>query len=279
MIIPFNKILPIRPFKPKDEALAKFRAIETSLKEIGLVEPLVVYPQKGGAGTYILLDGHLRVEALKRLGHNEALCLVSVDDDAFTYNDKVNHISPIQEHAMIMRAIRQGVAPEAIAKSLGKNAKMIRSDMNLLDGIDKEAIELLKNKPITSAALRIFKKVKTARQIDMAQTMVSVSNYTHSYAKALLYGTKPDQLQNSDSIEKSKELKPEEIARMQEESSRIEKEMEMYRGAYGENSLKFNAAQRYLKRLLDNARIVRFLEKNHRDILDEFRELVALEAH
>ena len=100
-----------------------------------------------------------------------------------------------------------------------------------------------------------------------------------SYAKALLYGTRPDQLQNSDFMDKPKELKPEEIARMQEESSRIEKEMEMYRGAYGENSLKFNAVQRYLKRLLDNTRIVRFLEKNHRDILDEFRELVALEVH
>jgi hypothetical protein len=32
----------------------------------------------------------------------------------------------------------------------------------------------------------------------------------------------------------------------------------------------------YLKRLLNNARIARFLEKSHRDILDEFREIVAL---
>jgi ParB-like chromosome segregation protein Spo0J len=279
VVIPLTKILPIRPFRPKDEASAKFRTIETSLKEIGLIEPLVVYPQKGHAGTYILLNGHFRIEALKRLGHSDALCLVSIDDDAFTYNDKVSHISPIQEHAMIMRAIGQGVAPEVIAKTLDKKVQLIRSEMNLLDGINAEAIELLKDKPITSAALRLFKKVKAARQIDMAQTMVTVANYTHSYAKALLYGTMPDQLQTTDFMDKSKELKPEEIARMQEESSRIEKEMEMYRGAYGENSLKFNAAQRYLKRLLDNARIARFLEKSHRDILDEFREIVALEAH
>jgi ParB-like chromosome segregation protein Spo0J len=150
------------------------------LKEIGPIEPLVVYPHKGRGETYILLDGHMRVEALKRLGHSDALCLVSVDDDAFTYNDKVSHISPIQEHAMIMRAIGQGVAPEVIAKTLDKKVQHIRSEMNLLDGIDPEAIEILKDKPITSAALRLFKKVKTARQIDMAQTMVTVANYTHS---------------------------------------------------------------------------------------------------
>jgi len=37
------------------------------------------------------------------------LCLISLDDDAFTYNDKENPISPIQEHAMTMRAINHGV--------------------------------------------------------------------------------------------------------------------------------------------------------------------------
>jgi vacuolar-type H+-ATPase subunit I/STV1 len=132
---------------------------------------------------------------------------------------------------------------------------------------------------VTHAALKVFKKVKAIRQIDMAQTMISVANYSYSYATALLYGTKPDQLQDKQSLKKAKELKPEEIARMQEESGQIEKELKMYKDAYGENSLKFNATQRYWKKLLDNPRIVRFLENRHRDILDEFRELVALEAH
>src|SRR5258708_40009232 len=99
VVIPLEKILPIRPLRSKDQAFGKYQAIESSIREVGLIEPLVVHPQGGKGGGYILLDGHLRLEALKRLSKNEALCLISVDDDAFTYNDKVNHLSPIQEHA------------------------------------------------------------------------------------------------------------------------------------------------------------------------------------
>jgi hypothetical protein len=48
----------------------------------------------------------------------------------------------------------------------------ISSNLKLLDGIHPDAVELLKDKKITSAALRVFKKAKADRQIDMAQLMV-----------------------------------------------------------------------------------------------------------
>lgn len=36
------------------------------------------------------------------------MCLISDDDEAFTYNHKVNQLSAIQEHFMILRAINAG---------------------------------------------------------------------------------------------------------------------------------------------------------------------------
>jgi len=57
----------------------------------------------------MLLDGHLRLEALKALGAKEALCLVSTDDQGFTYNRQINRLTPIQEHKMIGN---RSVAPE-----------------------------------------------------------------------------------------------------------------------------------------------------------------------
>jgi len=122
-------------------------------------------------------------------------------------------------------------------------------------------------------------QVANPRARDQKKTMTSMANYSYSYAKALLYGTKPEQMVDHGGPKRPKKLKPEEIARMQEEASQIERDLKMYRDAYGENSLKFNAAQRYLKKLLENPRVVRFLENRQRDILDEFRELVSLEAH
>jgi len=40
-------ILPARLIKGSQHNIKRFRTIRTSIKEVGMVEPLVVYPQKG----------------------------------------------------------------------------------------------------------------------------------------------------------------------------------------------------------------------------------------
>ena len=68
------------------------------------------------AGAYFLLDGHLRIEALKELGIEEVECLIATDDDTYTYNKRVNRFPPIQEHRMIARAMDRGVAAELLPR-------------------------------------------------------------------------------------------------------------------------------------------------------------------
>ena len=53
----------------------------------------------------MLVDGHLRHAALSDLGNSEAPCLIADDDEAFTYNKRVNRLATIQEHYMIVKAI------------------------------------------------------------------------------------------------------------------------------------------------------------------------------
>ncbi len=50
------------------------------------------------------LSGIEKVAHVKWVGRS----LVSTDDEAFTYNHKVNQLQPIQEHFMILRAIKNG---------------------------------------------------------------------------------------------------------------------------------------------------------------------------
>lgn len=80
----------------------KFQVILASIKEVGIIEPPVVTVKNG---KYLLLDGHLRVSALKQLGFSTVSCLMSKDDEAFTYNKHVNRLSNVQEHKMIVKAI------------------------------------------------------------------------------------------------------------------------------------------------------------------------------
>jgi hypothetical protein len=272
-----DAIHPIRQIKPTDAAWGKYRAVLASIREVGVIEPLIVFPKRGAPGAYFLLDGHMRLKALRELNQEQAFCLIAKEDDAFTYNDKVNRLSLIQEHAMIMRAIQHGVTPAQIAKTLDVDVGKVKASMNLLDGIHSEAVELLKDKPITAGALRLFRKAKAIRQIDMAQLMVSAGNFTKAYADALVIGTPTDQLVESRKP-KVPGISQEEIARMEKEMESVQNDYRLHQEQFGQNSLHLNAAQRYVKRLLDNVRVKRFLTNRYPEILEEFQELAALEA-
>ena len=111
-------ILPVRQIKDPQKSAGRYRSILTSIKEVGLIEPLVVHPQRDVPGRYLLLDGHIRCAALKELGETEADCIIATDDESYTYNARVNRLNPIQEHKMITKAVQHGVRPERIAAAL-----------------------------------------------------------------------------------------------------------------------------------------------------------------
>ena len=179
---------------------------------------------------------------------------------------------------MIVRAIENGVTPEQISKALGVDIAKVKSSLNLLNGIDVEAVELLKDKPITAAALKLFRKAKSLRQVDMAQLMVTGSNYTKAYAEALLVGTPTEQLVAGHKPKNAHGIPEEEISRMEKEMEMLERDCRLHQDKFGENSLHLNAAQRYIKRLLENPKIKRFLGNRYPELLEEFQELAALES-
>jgi hypothetical protein len=68
--------------------------------------------QDAKAEMFILLDGHLRLEAVKQLGQTHVRCLIATDDEAYTYNKRVNRIALLKScpHQPIRagRTCRQG---------------------------------------------------------------------------------------------------------------------------------------------------------------------------
>jgi hypothetical protein len=73
-------------------------------------------------------------------------------------------------------------------------------------------------------------------------------------------------------------LSREEIAKMEEEMETLERDIKAVDQAYGANMLNLTLARGYVKRLLDNAKVVRFLTGNYPDILAEFESIAAAEA-
>ncbi|HTG16794.1 MAG TPA: plasmid partitioning protein RepB C-terminal domain-containing protein, partial [Blastocatellia bacterium] len=146
IVVAIDKILPVRTIGKTVKASHKYRQIASSITEIGLVEPPAVWRDAQNGGSYLLLDGHLRIEALKDLGHTEVECLLSTDDEAVTYNKRISRLSAVQEQRMIAKAIERNVPREKIAKALDINVRSLRRKATLIDGICEEAVNLLKDK-------------------------------------------------------------------------------------------------------------------------------------
>jgi ParB-like chromosome segregation protein Spo0J len=269
-VVPISNLLPLKQLK-SIKGSAKYQQVLSSIREVGMIEPLVVFPQKGKPDTFLVVDGHVRLEALKQLGHTETICLVSTDDESYTYNKRINGIAPIQEHAMILRAIKNGNSEERIAKVLNVNVATIRHKRELLDGICAEAADLLKTKRVASGVFAVMKKMKPMRQIEVAEILVAASNFSVPYTKALLAATPSEMLVEPDKNRTVEGLTPEQMAKMEKEMEVLQRDLKSIEESHGDKVLHLVLASGYLEKLFKNARVVRYLTQRYSDIFHELQ--------
>jgi ParB-like chromosome segregation protein Spo0J len=275
------KLSDLRPLKHISEEVrksAKYKQILASIAEIGLVEPPVVARSREEIGKFLLLDGHLRVEVLRERGAADVCCLISTDDEAFTYNKRVNRIAIIQEHRMILKAIENGVSEERIARSLNVDVGSIRRRRKLLDGICAEAAELLKEKHIALNTFSELKKLGPIRQIEAAELMTAMNNFSNSYVRSLVAATPRGQLAPDFKPRQPKGLSEEQLALMERESASLAREFKVAEQTYGADHLDLVLANGYISKLLRNGRVVSHLAKHYQELLFEFQRITEAEA-
>lgn len=274
--LPVDSILPIRPFAAEVRTSKKFKQIAASVREVGLVEPPVVARNPGQPGSFLLLDGHLRLEVLRDLGIQDVDCLVSTDDEAFTYNKRISRLSAVQEHRMIVRAIERGVPEDKIAKALDIAPQSVRRKVKMLDGISEEVASILKDKQCPMAVFEILRKMKVLRQIEAAELLVNANNYSVAYASAILAGTPQAQLVDGSKPKLLKRMTPEAIARIEGELARLQESFTSIQDSYGQDHLQLTVIKGYVAKLLGNARIVRYLMQNRPDFMAEFQTIAEM---
>lgn len=261
-----------KDIQPQVLASAKFQVIMTSIKEVGIIEPPVVtYKNR----KYVVLDGHLRIIALKKLGIDTVSCLLSTDDEAFTYNKHVNRLSNIQEHKMIVKAIEKGVSPERLAKVLNIDVAAIMQKKNLLAGIAPEAAELLKDKIVSSGVFTYLKRMKPQRQIEAANLMNDMGNYSAKFTRSIWLASSDKQLLNP--IKRSNTLDIEKLGRLENEVSALQGEYKIMEDKYGIDVLNLTLAKGYIKNLFQNERVHNYLCINEPSIFQQFQKIVELD--
>lgn len=279
IVVPLAQLVPLKVLRSGAKESKKYAQILGSVRAIGLVEAPVVAPDPEHPGSYFLLDGHLRIEALKDLSIAEVECLVSTDDEAYTYNKRINRLAAVQEHRMVVRAIERGVPEERIAEALGLDVMTVQRRSRMLNGICAEAVELLKETSCPFAVFDILRRMAPARQIEAAELMVGQNNFSVLFAKALLAAT-PNKL-----LVDPRKRKPtgeaavtsEQIARMERELAGLQSQVRSVEETYGLDNLHLTIAKGYLKRLLANAPVARWLMQHRPEYLAEFQAIAEID--
>lgn len=274
--VSIDRILPSVPPPKNLLASSKFQTILSSVRELGIIEPLAVYQLESRDGDYGLLDGHMRLEALKQLGQQRAPCMISLDDEGFTFNRHINRITAVQEHKMSRASLDKGASAERMALVLKVDVGRIKSKLHLLDNIAPEVTTMLKDRIVASQVFSLLKKMKPMRQIEAVEMMISANRLTVNYAEMLLVTTRPDQLATPASVKRRDDIASEDILRMEREMERLHQDYQAVEESIGDTTLALVVAKGYIARLLRNENINSHMRRHHADLLESL--VVTMEA-
>ncbi len=167
--LPIDELFPsqLNPRKLFDHV--ELAELATSLKEKGVIEPLVVRPHPlAGSGGYEIIAGDRRYRAARLAGLEELPCIVQEmnDQDAaeamLVENMQRADLSPLEEARAFQSYVSAGGAGrdvKSLAQRIGKSDDYVRERLALLD-LDGEIQAKVESKELALKAARLIARVR-----------------------------------------------------------------------------------------------------------------------
>jgi RepB plasmid partitioning protein len=226
------------------------------------------------AKSYRVLDGRLRLEALRRLNKEEALCLVTTEDESYTYNKHISRLSQAQDAWMITKALAHGVSRERLATVLGIEPGTVRQKQMLLDDICREVQALLADKTCPGNTFIALKAMRPTRQIEAAELMCGQGNFASSFAKAILAAT-PAELLEPQRYSKRKITNDlaAQLARLEKALAILQAQVGAVEEGYGIDHLHLAVAASYIASLMRNGAVATWLIDQYPEYSSHFQSI------
>ncbi len=264
-------VIQLRPLRERKVTKREYDRIVASIKAVGLIEPLVVFPENGD---YVILDGVQRYRALVELGVAIAPCIMGKEREAFTGNRMVNRVSPVQEHRMIEKAMDE-VDEGVIAAALGIATLNHRLKKSLLKQLHSDVATAYDAGKITRACAREFTHVKPHRQKEILRAMEGYKDYSTAFARSLVVKTATNQRENRgrkhNPWNKTAQRKNDLLKKL----SDAEQKHDFYSQLYKQYTVDLLRLAIFARSLLTNARLREYLNKHHSDIVSRFETIIA----
>lgn len=266
--VPVNRLRPLRDRKITQR---EYDRIMASIRAVGLIEPLVVYPENDD---FVILDGAQRLRALVELGVQTVPCILGKQREAFTGNRMVNRVSPIQEHRMIERSLLD-VDHDSIAAALGISGLGHRLKGTLLKQLHPEVAAAFDAGRINRVCAKEFTHVKAARQKEILQAMESYKDFSTTFVRTLVVKTPPNQRENRgrkhNPWDKTTQRKNDLLKKLAD----AEQKHDFYSQLYKQYTVDLLRLAIYARSLLTNERVRAYLVDRHPGLVERFELIIA----
>jgi ParB-like chromosome segregation protein Spo0J len=264
-------IIQLRPLRERKVSQREFDRIVASIKAIGLIEPLIVFPE---GEDFVITDGVQRYRALLDLGVEIVPCILGQRREAFTGNRMVNRLSPVQENRMIEKSLEELDEP-TIAAALNLSGISHRMKKTLLKQLHADAAAAMDQGAITRVCAMELTHVKPERQSEILTAMKSYKDHSVAFARSLILKTPPAQREvrrrKRNPWNKTTQRKNDLIKKLAE----AEQKHDFYSRLYKQYTIDLLRLAIYARALLTNPRVREYLDQRHPAIVTRFEAIIA----
>ncbi len=268
--IPMDLLVPLHERDINLKTNRGFQKILTSIKTIGLIEPLCIYQENG---IYVILDGYLRYKACEQLQAETVPCRIYPDKEAYTFNRMVNRLSPFQESRMLKKSL-ETIDTATIEKVLGLKSLNYRLGKKLYENLHPDVIKIIDKNLMSRKAATELTHVIQERQADILREMKKSNDYSISFARALVVKTPPDQRNKTKKYRKTwfedSKKKQELVAKLEE----VEKRYDFYTNLYRQYTTDLLKLSFYARKLITHDKIRAYLMEKFPEILRRLENIV-----
>ncbi|MBF0363602.1 MAG: ParB/RepB/Spo0J family partition protein [Oligoflexia bacterium] len=167
-MISVNKYQPRKVFDEKE-----LEELGNSIKENGLIQPLIVSKVEGGHGQYELIAGERRLRACKMVGMEKIPAIIKrvTDRDklvmAIIENVQRSDLNCVEEAFAYYQLMEDfNLTQEEVAKKIGKERSTVANFLRILN-LPPSVIELLQKDKLTFGHAKVLAAVKDVERVEM----------------------------------------------------------------------------------------------------------------
>ncbi|MEQ8785083.1 MAG: ParB N-terminal domain-containing protein [Pirellulaceae bacterium] len=247
-----------------------YQRIEASLRAVGLIDPLIVFPQ---GDNYEILDGSLRYRILLDLGVETVPCLLGREREAFTGNRMVNQLSASQEMRMLRKSLEE-LDEKTIANALGIQGIKHRLNQHVLKKLHERVVKAFEAGKLNLQAAKELAHVKPERQAEILKLMDSCNDYSVTFARGLVLKTPVAKRTKTNGHKtpwtKADEKKSDLLRKLKE----AEQQQDFYSGLYRQYTTNLLKLVIYVRTLLANPQVKEHLQAQHGELVELFEQIL-----